>query len=137
MSTPNIPDALRSLVIDRAKIQCEYCLTPQTFAFVPYDIDHIIAQKHGGLTVEENLALACSICNQYKGSDIASIDPESGKLTGLFHPRKHIWNDHFELSKDGHILPKTPTGRVTTRLLKFNHPTRVLARAKLMLAGVL
>jgi len=52
--------------------------------------------KHGGQTIEENLALCCALCNRYKGSDIASIDPETGLLTLLFHPRLDRWGKHFE-----------------------------------------
>src|SRR5579883_3140247 len=35
---------------------------------------HAIAQKHGGPTEAENLALSCALCNKNKGSDIASLD---------------------------------------------------------------
>jgi hypothetical protein len=39
------------------------------------------AQKHGGLPTLQNPALACFDCNRFKGSDIGSVDPASGKLT--------------------------------------------------------
>ena len=80
---------LRSQVIERANDLCEYCLIPQSFSFAKHEVDHIIARKHGGQTTSENLALSCSLCNKHKGSDIASIDPqtERGHLTVQSSPR--------------------------------------------------
>ena len=52
-----------------------------------HEIDHVVAVKHGGQSLKENLSGSCSLCNRYKGSDIASIDPQTGQLTPLFHPR--------------------------------------------------
>jgi hypothetical protein len=87
----------------------------------------VISVKHGGETADHNLALCCTICNRYKGSDIASLDPESGQLTPLFLPRTDRWDEHFRL-QDGDIIALTSKGRVTVRLLRMNHPTRVRER---------
>lgn len=97
-------------------------------------MDHIIAQKHGGDTILDNLALCCRLCNQHKGSDIASLDPADGALTPLFHPRREIWRDHF-LLRGGIIIPRTSVGRVTARLLQLNAPERVMERELLAAAG--
>ncbi|MDM8567252.1 HNH endonuclease [Candidatus Halobeggiatoa sp. HSG11] len=70
MSKTYIPANLRSLVYERAKATCEYCLIPEIISFSPHQIVHIIAEKHAGATNQYNLALACMICNKYKGSDI-------------------------------------------------------------------
>jgi 5-methylcytosine-specific restriction endonuclease McrA len=78
---------LRQLVIKRAKDRCEYCLFPQSAALLTFEMEHIIAEKHGGKTEAENLALACPYCNRAKGSDLGSIDPETKKLTPFFNPR--------------------------------------------------
>ena len=98
MSSTYIPSALRRLVCDRAKGCCEYCLISEATAFAPHEIDHIIAEKHGGLTEAENLALSCTLCNKHKGSDIASIDPETGEVIPLYNPRRDKWHEHFRLS---------------------------------------
>lgn len=55
---------------DRARFACEYCLMPEISVLVPHEIDRVIAEKHGGQTDENNLALSCTICNKYKGSDL-------------------------------------------------------------------
>ena len=82
-------------VRERAAGRCEYCRLPQKASNVPFEIDHIISRKHQGRTVASNLAIACWYCNTFKGSDISGLDPRTGKLTRLFHPRRHKWSHHF------------------------------------------
>ena len=79
MTLTRISAALRKEVRERAGERCEYCLFAESQAFFPHEPDHLIAQKHGGKTASENLALACFDCNRFKGSDIASVDPASGE----------------------------------------------------------
>ncbi|MGA1198680.1 MAG: HNH endonuclease [Candidatus Latescibacterota bacterium] len=137
MSNTYIPQKLRDQVHKRAKGKCEYCLIPQAFSYAPYPIDHIIAQKHGGETILTNLALSCTLCNQNKSSDIASIDPNTQSITPLYNPRQNSWHDHFQLTKQGVITPLTPKGRATTNLLKLNQPFRIKERQALILMGIL
>lgn len=87
MSKTYIPADLRRLVRDRAKDTCEYCLIPEQVTLVPHQVDHVIAEKHGGQTNEANLALACALCNKYKGSDLASVDTVTGEIIRLYQPR--------------------------------------------------
>ena len=127
MSPVRISPELRRGVRERAAGCCEYCLLPEEQAFFPHEPDHIIAAKHGGKTTAENLALACFDCNRFKGSDIASIDPNTGELIQLFNPRKQDWNEHFRVA-GGLIKPRTAIGRVTEFVLKLNLPFRVEVR---------
>jgi len=127
MSVTHIPAALKRLVRERAVDRCEYCLFPESATLAPHWIDHIIAEKHGGKTELENLAVCCALCNLRKGSDLTSIDPDSGEIVPLFHPRRDRWSDHFRLDK-GRIEPLTAVGRVTVRLLQFNRRDRVEER---------
>lgn len=90
--------------------------------------------KHGGLTVQENLALACFHCNRHKGSDIASVSSVTGELVRLYNPRTDTWQEHFAI-RDGRIEALTSVGEVTARLLDFNHPERVAFRRLLAEAG--
>lgn len=136
MSTAYIPSALRRLVYERAGGRCEYCRVPETAVFAAHEIDHIISEKHEGPTEAENLALCCALCNQHKGSDIASIDPATNQIAPLFHPRHERWQDHFML-REAQIIPLTSSGRVTVRLLQFNHPDRLEERELLIAAGAL
>jgi hypothetical protein len=131
MNQARILAALRREVRERAGERCEYCLLAESKAVVPHEPDHLIALKHGGQTTSENLALACFDCNRFKGSDIASIDAVTGELVRLFNPRTQRWFQHFRL-KGAHIVPLTPVGRVTEKLLGLNLPSRVKVRARLI-----
>jgi hypothetical protein len=135
MSRTYIPVELRRLVRNRAGGCCEYCLILEAVAFAEHEVDHIVAEKHGGETTEDNLALCCAICNNRKGTDLTSIDPVTGEITPLFHPRRDRWSDHFRIV-EGHLQPLTPAGRVTVRLLQLNHPNRLEERSLLLAAGL-
>jgi hypothetical protein len=128
-------DELRTLVRARAAYRCEYCLIPEELVSTPFQIDHIIAESHGGPTEPSNLAFACFYCNNFKGPNIAGIDPVSQEIVRLFHPRTDRRVMHF--SWDGLILVGlTPIGRATIRTLRLNHPERVAIRRSLFLEGV-
>ncbi len=122
---------LRRSVIERAGGCCEYCRMATADRLLPFEIDHIIAEKHGGDTDADNLCLACYRCNGFKGSDIASADPVTGAATFLFHPRHQRWEDHFRL-RGGVIEPLTPEGRVTVLILRLNAPEQIAQRTALM-----
>jgi hypothetical protein len=125
--------ALQRLVWSRAVASCEYCRIPQSYDLLPFCIDHIIAQKHRGQTVADNLALACFNCNTFKGPNIAGIDPLTGELTRLFHPRIDSWLDHFEWHGT-ELIGRTTIGRATCDVLAIN-PDRVGLRQSLLDEG--
>lgn len=119
------------IVRRRAGHRCEYCLVPQSaFPSAAFHIEHIIAKQHGGSFELPNLALACGRCNLYKGPNLTGIDPLSGNITLLFHPRRDDWKVHFKL-KNGSISGLTEMGRTTVRLLRMNAPDRVAIRLEL------
>jgi 5-methylcytosine-specific restriction endonuclease McrA len=130
-----ISETTRSQVRERERRRCEYCRKPEGISVYPHHIEHIIARKHGGTSLLDNLAWACFQCNVTKGSDIASYDSETNELTPLYNPRTDNWNDHFELLND-EVVGKTSIGRVTIRLLQINHPEQVEARRLVIAAGL-
>ncbi len=134
MSARWIPAVLRAEVLRRADGCCEYCQVHEDDVLVPHEPDHIIAEQHGGTTSAENLALACYQCNRHKGTNLASIDLDTGQPAFLFHPRRDRWMDHFRL-EDARIVPLTAAARATAALLKFNSATRLRLRETLVLAG--
>jgi hypothetical protein len=129
-----ISASLRRKIYDKAEGRCEYCHIHNDDSYLPHEVDHIYAEKHGGTTTEDNLCLCCMICNRYKGSDLASLDPITGEITPLFHPRKDKWDEHFHLS-GAVIEPVSAQARVTIKLLQLNKPDRVLERRQLILMG--
>ncbi len=130
-----LSEALRRQVVTRARHICEYCLLPESAKLFTFEVDHIISEKHRGETNADNWCLSCLDCNRHKGSDIASLDPESGALVRLFNPRRDIWHEHFRL-EGAQIQGLTPVGRVTVFLLRLNEAERVGERALLIEADV-
>jgi hypothetical protein len=94
-------------------------------------MDHVIAIKHRGRTIASNLAAACFACNQFKSSNIAGIDPKTGAIVRLFHPRRHKWSAHFRWA--GPVLVgRTAIGRTTIEVLEINLSHRMAFRQALM-----
>ncbi|MFN8491915.1 MAG: HNH endonuclease signature motif containing protein [Caldilineaceae bacterium] len=131
MSRQYISPALRQRVKERADDHCEYCLVRAEDVLLDDQIDHIIAEQHGGQTIFENLAFSCIHCNRNKDPNIASLDVETGQIVPLFNPRVDHWYEHFSL-ESAYIRPLTTVGRVTVRLLQLNKPKRVRVRQALI-----
>jgi hypothetical protein len=91
--------------------------------------------KHGGKTGLLNLAYACSVCNQNKGSDLGTFLPNSKRLIRLFNPRKDNWATHFTLGY-GEIIPKTLIAAATIKVLDINNVDRIILRQALMDEGL-
>ena len=130
MSTTYIPAELRRRVILRAAGRCEYCRIPEDATINGCEVDHIIAEKHGGPTTEANLAYACFFCNRNKGSDLGSYKPGTQDFVRFYNPRTDEWDVHFLLDATDHItlISLTDIGEVTTRIFGFNDPNRLQER---------
>lgn len=123
--------SLANLVWRRAAARCEYCRMPSRFYHAPFQIDHILAEQHGGATTARNLALACYHCNLHKGPNIAGRDPLARRLTRLFHPRRDRWDDHFRW-RGARLLGRTAVGRTTIAVLDINDEAYLLVRRALI-----
>lgn len=122
--------ATRELVRQRAANRCEYCGIAQEHIVARLQIEHVVARQHGGTDDSSNLALSCDRCNLHKGTNLSAVDPETGDIVLMFHPRTDRWHEHFKL-EFGEILGRTATGRATARLLNMNAPRRVQLRLEL------
>ena len=128
---------LRKLVAARANEPCEYCQSQESFATERFSIEHIQPRATGGLTVAENLALACQGCNGHKAAKAAAIDPETQTSVTIFHPRQQRWPEHFAWSEDHlRIIGLTPTGRATVMLLHLNRASLLRLRRALIAINV-
>jgi hypothetical protein len=131
-----LPKDARVRVHRRAGGACEYCHLPESASILPHPIDHIIGKQHHGPDDDRNLCLCCIRCNAKKGPNIASVDPASGGVVPLFHPRLHVWREHFALAPTGLLRGLTPEGRATADLLEMNHPDRIALRLALLRRGL-
>lgn len=125
---------LRQAVLRRADFRCEYCQMPQDFSDASHELDHVIAEKHRGPTALENLALACFECNNHKGPNISGIDPATGDIVRLFHPRRDRWSDHF-VWRGPLLAGITAVGRTTVEVLAINLVRRLIHRQALIEEG--
>jgi len=85
------------------------------------EIEHIVPLSKGGANDEDNLWLACPICNRHKSGKVSEVDPESGEIVSLYNPRTQAWKAHFRWSADGiTIIGVTPIGRATVNALRLS-----------------
>jgi len=89
-------------VRERAGERCEYCRLPQSAFPLPFQIDHVRAEKHGGETTEGNLALACTHCNRHKGPDIAGFDAETGQLAARLRQNRRKYAPGSDVAWPNH-----------------------------------
>lgn len=124
-------EALRQLVRQRAGNRCEYCGLPAEYTAAPFQLDHTIAEKHHGPTVDANLAWSCFYCNSFKGPNIAGPDESTGAIVRLFHPRNDVWSEHFAWLGP-QLIGLTDVGRVTIDVLRINDSDAIEFRRLLL-----
>jgi len=132
----SISDALRDRIRAQADNRCGYCQSAQRHVFAPLEIDHLAPITRGGSDEEENLWLACRMCNGFKSDRVDGPDPVTGKDIRLFQPRQQQWPDHFAWSGDGlRVIGLTPCGRATVAALQMNNAIAVMVRREWVSAG--
>ena len=128
-----LPGELRRQLEEADGHRCAYCQTTQANSGQRMVPDHIIPESK---KVFDNLCFACRLCNEYKGSRTAGIDPLTGQTVPLFHPRQQNWFDHFAWEEDGtRITGLTAVGRATVVTLQMNNEVILPARQKWVSAG--
>lgn len=86
-----------------------------------FHLDHVLPRSLDGSDELENLALACSRCNQRRSNAVIGIDPESKTEAPLFNPRQAHWRSHFIWTADcSKIVGQTAIGRATVQRLDLN-----------------
>ena len=130
-----VSDKLRQKIVEQAGNRCGYCLGEQRYIFAPLEIDHLLPIAKGGTDDEENLWLACRLCNSYKGTKTHGMDSLTKRKVLLFNPRKQIWKRHFQIVKGVKIIGKTAVGRATVSALKINNRLALTVRQNWFIAG--
>jgi hypothetical protein len=136
LSPADVPDALRVKVRAAAEDRCGYCQSRQEFVYGRFEIDHIVPRARGGTDDEDNLWLACRMCNGHKGAQTHGRDPVSGRRVPLFNPRRQRWSRHFAWTLDGlTIVGLTACGRATVVALRLNNPDAQQVRSRWVSVG--
>lgn len=136
MSSAHVPIDLRRRVAEQARYRCGYCLTREVVIGKPMEFDHLLPRSLGGPTTEDNLWLACSLCNDHKSNRFLIIDPKTGAKVRVFNPRQQEWEQHFAWAEGAtRIDGTTAIGRATVAALQLNRPSLVLARRLWVAAG--
>jgi 5-methylcytosine-specific restriction endonuclease McrA len=136
VSSSQISEEVRVRVRNLANNQCGYCRSLQKYVLGILEIDHIIPKAKGGTDDEENLWLACRLCNSYKGTQSHGLDQITDRKVKLFNPRQQKWSRHFAWTNNGtHIMGLTACGRVTVLALQLNNIYAVTVRQAWVSAG--
>lgn len=127
---------LRDRVRSQANHQCGYCHSQQKYVLGILEIEHIIPKAAGGSDDEENLWLACRLCNSYKGIQTEAKDPVTNRTVNLFNLRQQLWNQHFKWVDNGIFVEGlTEVGRATVLALQLNNSYAVTVRQAWISAG--
>jgi HNH endonuclease len=131
-----VSEAVRERVREQAQNRCGYCQSPQQYVLGLLELDHIIPMAKGGTDDEDNLWLACRLCNGFKATQTHARDPGTSRRVRLFNPRRQRWARHFLWSDDGtRIIGRTACGRATVVALQLNHVIAVMVRREWVAAG--
>lgn len=107
---------------------------PREYDDATFEIDHVVARKHGGAERAANLCLACFACNSFKGPNLSGRDIKMRSTVLLFNPRRHKWPRHFRW--DGaRLVGRTAIGRATVATLRIDLDHRVAHRRALIDEG--
>ena len=79
MTRRKIHAVVKARVRLAAGYRCGYCLAEQRYAMQVLEIEHIIPTAAGGTDEEENLWLACRLCNNFKAAKTHGYDPATGR----------------------------------------------------------
>ena len=112
MSKQHLNARQKEVVKQRAANCCEYCWSQEAYSPDTFSVEHIIPLAKGGTHDSNNLAHACQGCNNRKFTSTEAVDPLTGELVPLYHPRRDQWAEHFAWNESGTMMiGVTPTGR--------------------------
>lgn len=106
MPKPRVSAKQRNTVLQRAGGCCEYCHAQALYAPDPFSIEPIIPLAKGGTHAFTNLAYSCQGCNGRKYVHTTAIDPGTGEMVALYHPRQHRWVEHFAWNDDCSLMTR-------------------------------
>lgn len=137
MPRPRLRAHQKAAVKRKAQECCEYCGTQEAYSPDTFSIEHILPRAKGGTNDFTNLANACQGCNNRKYTHTETVDPLTGVLVPLYHPRQDKWAEHFTWNEDyTRMIGLSPTGRATIAALELNRKGVVNLRRVLHALGL-
>lgn len=119
--------AVQRQVEARAGSRCEYCRMHQALQGATFHVEHIQPRSRGGNSQPDNLAWCCPSCNLRKADRVEAVDPETGVIVPLFHPRRQVWAEEFAWNGDC-LVGRSAGARATVAALGLNDARRLLIR---------
>jgi len=107
----------------------------QSLQGASFHLEHVVPISRGGESELGNLAWSCPGCNLQKSNRIEAMDPDTGSIVVLFHPRTDLWKEHFAWD-DYQLVGRTPSGRATIAAFDLNHERRVRIRQAEQMFGL-
>lgn len=121
MPEPRLSAVQKAAIKQRALDCCEYCWSQEAYSPDAFSVEHITPISKGGTNDSNNLANACQGCNNRKFISTEAIDPLTGEMAPLYHPRRDRWSEHFVWDEDYTlVVGLTPAGRATVEKLELN-----------------
>ena len=137
MPRPRLRSNQKVEVKREARDCCEYCGAQEAYSPDTFSVEHILPIAKGGTNDVGNLANACQGCNNRKYTHTEAIDPLTGELVPLYHPRRDVWIEHFTWNEDyTHMIGLSPIGRATVEVLQLNRKGVVNLRRVLHKLGL-
>ena len=118
---PHIPKNVRELVMERDNYMCRIC-----GATTNLQIDHIIADLHGGSIEPENLQVLCRACNASKNSGSDIDDSRKAVLFIRDKARKGLFHNKILTMKEISRVTGLPYAKVSQYQFQINKELKVL-----------
>lgn len=136
MTRPYVSVELRQQIRVDAAHRCGDCHSPEVLLGMPLEIEHLYPYALGGSSTRENLWLACSRCNDFKGDRVAALVPGTDQSIPFYHPRQQPRREHFTWSPAGtEIVGRSLVGQATVEALRLNNEYIVATRRIWVAAG--
>jgi hypothetical protein len=131
----NLSKKLDAEIRLEAKNRCGYCLGEQCYIFAPLEIDHLLPTALGGTDTEENLWLACRLCNSHKGIKHTALTDLAERECRFLILENKTGNDISESKTELKLSAKPRPDVRAVFALQMNNKIALMVRKNWLIAG--